>query len=193
MIECDSKNRKGGTINIPPVAKLKKSPPTVNCGGGVLDCLLLFQIKKGHSIYTESNIQIFSIWSTKKTAKDYFTSSDAAEKRGPIVSRANWLHLKYTFFFNNWANQQTNWSIPTILKNNKKSVYLHQFIETWPPDLSTGHIGNMPIGYMVCECIGKEEPPMISRTIFSYYSLSIYWWMKDGDRLIYLDYQLHRL
>ena len=35
---------------------------------------------------------------------------------------------------------------------------------------------------MVCEHIGKKGPPMIRRTIFSYYSLSIYWWMKDGDR-----------
>ena len=28
----------------------KKSPPTVNCGGGVLDCLLLF--KEENNIYT---------------------------------------------------------------------------------------------------------------------------------------------
>lgn len=33
----------------------KKSPPTVNCGGGVPDCLLLF--KKENSIYTCPNIQ----------------------------------------------------------------------------------------------------------------------------------------
>lgn len=33
----------------------KKSPPTVNCGGGVRDCLLLFKSDK--SIYTFANIQ----------------------------------------------------------------------------------------------------------------------------------------
>lgn len=33
----------------------KKSPPTVNCGGGVRDCLLLF--KENNNIYTCPNIQ----------------------------------------------------------------------------------------------------------------------------------------
>lgn len=52
--------------NLPPVVKLtylpfpspcreKKSPPTVNCGGGVRDCLLLF--KENNNIYTFPNIQ----------------------------------------------------------------------------------------------------------------------------------------
>ena len=52
--------------NLPPVVKStylpfpaqcreKKSPPTVNCGGGVRDCLLLF--KENNNIYTSSNIQ----------------------------------------------------------------------------------------------------------------------------------------
>ena len=52
--------------NLPPVVKFnfllfpfpyreKKSPPTVNCGGGVRDCLLLFKLDD--SIYTSSNIQ----------------------------------------------------------------------------------------------------------------------------------------
>ena len=52
--------------NIPQVVNLtfcyfpfsyreKKSPPTVNCGGGVRDCRLLF--KENNNIYTSSNIQ----------------------------------------------------------------------------------------------------------------------------------------
>lgn len=39
----------------PSPCREKKSPPTVNCGGGVLDCLLLFN--RNSSICTSANIQ----------------------------------------------------------------------------------------------------------------------------------------
>ena len=82
-------NRKGGTVNIPQIVKFKKkSPPTVNCGGGVLDCLLLFQLKKVIIVFTPNPIyKFFRYDQQKKTAKDYFTSSDAARKTRPVVGR----------------------------------------------------------------------------------------------------------